>query len=523
MNPASRQQVSIHVVAAIVSGLLLTGAFHPWNQAWLAWLFPIPLLVVLRVAPAPGRRWVFGVGWLAGLVHFSTSLFWVTEVTVPGWVALSVLMACYPGLWLWLVEPVVRRLPQRLQAHHSLMLASYAGVVWTATEWVRSWFLTGFPWNLLGVSQIEVLVVAQIAEWGGTLLVGWVVVFGGGVVGMTLLRVFQEARHHQSIRPRVEFMAALVVVGVVVWFGIDRLTQPAPPRGTLDVLLVQPRIPQDPWGAGMPADEALERSIRLTELALSAGPAPDLVIWPETPIPDSLLDLREFPEFVHRIVPERAGAFLYGTIRRVGGEPFNSAVLALPGSILAETYDKMHLVIMGEYLPLGDVFPILRRWIPLGQDFSAGDGPEVFSLPSGWRFAPLICFEDVMARVVRRFLPLQPDVFVNITNDGWFNQSPQSLQHFQQARMRCIEFRRPMIRVANNGATGWIDERGSVRELLADVQTGSVDIAGTVRSRVPLPEIRETLYARWGDWVGILCTLTTAAVALLQFRAKSSR
>jgi apolipoprotein N-acyltransferase len=255
----------------------------------------------------------------------------------------------------------------------------------------------------------------------------------------------------------------------------------------------------------MEAGEALDQTVRLTDLALPPGFVVDLVVWPETPIPEALLDLPRFEDFTQNLLPERAGALLYGTIRREGRVPYNSAVLALPGDEVAAVYDKTHLVVMGEYVPLGDVLPVLRRWVPLGTDFAPGEAPKVFELPSGWRLAPLICFEDVMARVVRRVAPLRPDVLVNITNDGWFNDSPQSLQHFQMARMRCIELRRPMIRASNNGVTGWIDERGVIRELLADPATGRVDISGTVRVRVAIPEGRETLYARWGDWPGWIC------------------
>jgi apolipoprotein N-acyltransferase len=502
----------LHLVAVAATGLLLTGSFHPWNQAWLAWLVPVPWILVLRARPLKGLGTAWVWGWWGGLLHFATSLAWITEVTVMGWLALCLLMACYPACWTAGIAAAMQRLPQRIQPHHSIALALWSACTWTALEWVRGWLFTGFPWNPLGASQIEVLVVAQAAELGGALLVGWIVMFSGSVVGMTLLRVVQQARGEASMRPRLEFLTALALVGGVLWFGIGRLTRPAPVRGHLDVLLVQPRIPQDPWGAGMEAGEALDQTVRLTDLALPPGFVVDLVVWPETPIPEALLDLPRFEDFTRNLLPERAGALLYGTIRREGRVPYNSAVLALPGDEVAAVYDKTHLVVMGEYVPLGDVLPVLRRWVPLGTDFAPGEGPKVFELPSGWRLAPLICFEDVMARVVRRVAPLRPDVLVNITNDGWFNDSPQSFQHFQMARMRCIELRRPMIRASNNGVTGWIDERGVIRELLADPATGRVDIAGTVRVRVAIPEGRETLYARWGDWPGWICAVACLVV-----------
>jgi len=507
--PAARSFPAL-LLPSLLSGLLLTGAFHPWNQAWLAWLFPLPLVLGLR-RWAPGPREAALGGAAAGLAHFGTSLWWITEVTPAGWAALAVYLAAYPAAWMAVLAQAARRLPGRLQPHHSVLFAGFAACAWTALEWVRGWLLSGFPWNPIGASQIEVLVLAQVAELGGALLVGWMVVFGGTIIAMTLLRIVQQAGEGASMRPHAEFITALAVVGAAAWFGIGALTRPAPVRGHLDVLLVQPRIPQDPWGSGMAAEDALQESIRLTDLALPPGRPAGLVVWPETPIPDALADLPEFDRFVKSLVPGRAEAFLFGTIRREGRVPYNSAVLALPGNSAAAVYDKMHLVIMGEYVPLADAFPFLRRLVPLGADFASGPEPVAFDLPGGWRAAPLICFEDVMARVVRSFIPLQPDLFINITNDGWFNDSPQSLQHFQLARMRCIELRRPMLRAANNGATGWIDERGVVRELLRDPESGSVDIAGTLRTRVSIPEARMTFYARWRDWAGWLSALLVLA------------
>lgn len=500
--------------AAAGSGLALTGAFHPWNQPWLAWLFVMPMIWVMRWRPARGWREAAAWGWVAGVVHFGTSLAWVGEVTWAGWAVLVVLMACYPAVWAVVMGEALRRMPEAAGPHHSLGVALISASAWCGLEWVRGWLLTGFPWNPVGASQVEMLVLAQVAELGGVGLISWMVVFGGSVLALTVMRMVRQATGQGPVGPRLEFLAALTVVGVAVWFGAGRLARPAEVRGQVEVLLVQPRIPQDPWGAGMEAGEALARSIQLTELALPPGMPVDVVVWPETPIPEALADLPGFEAFVRDLVPARARAMVYGTIRREGRVPYNSAMLALPGASAAVVYDKMHLVMMGEYVPLAEVFPFLRWVVPLGTDFAPGVEPVVFPLPGGWKAAPLICFEDVMARVVRRFVPLEPDLLLNLTNDGWFNDSPQSMQHFQLARLRCIELRLPMVRVANNGATGWIDERGVVRELLRDPETGSVDMAGTVRTRVALPERRETVYARWGDWPGAGSALLISGLGL---------
>ena len=115
--------------------------------------------------------------------------------------------------------------------------------------------------------------------------------------------------------------------------------------------------------------------------------------------------------------------------------------------------------------------------------------------------APLICFEDTLPDLTRKFALLQPDLFINITNDGWFNQSPQSRQHLANAVFRTIEFRRPMLRVTNSGVTVAISEKGVILQELKSPDTDSTFISGAMRGELKIPEYRETLYARWGDWI----------------------
>lgn len=505
-------------------------AFPPFGHPWFAWMFPIPLVAVFFfLRPVSLREAMLG-GFLAGVGFYTPSLFWLTEVTVAGWLALVVFCSLFHLLWGGVLGWWVGNLPEKPDAGSALRTAFFSACGFAGLEWIRSWIFSGFSWNSLGVSQIELPAIAQMAEFGGVHLLSWLVVFCGTAFGLTGIRVVQEARRLQPLRPHFEFMVALGLIGLALYVGVGRLVTPAPVVGEIRILAVQPDIPQDPWGSVWSGEEALERCIALTDRELGGVEGPgdpdhvDLLIWPETPIPGALDDLSEFKDFEARVVPRRASAFLYGTILRSGFEITNSAVLVQQDEPFVQSYDKMHLVIMGEYVPFARTLPFLRKLVPLGTDFTAGTVPRVMGLAQQWRLAPLICFEDILPRVARRFLPGQPHVFVNITNDGWFQKSAQSWQHFQHARFRCIEFRRPMVRVANNGVTGWIDERGVPRQVLRDQQTGSVQISGTLRMIVPVVETRTTFYARWGDWAGWLSLwLVLAAVVRAWIRSPLRR
>jgi apolipoprotein N-acyltransferase len=516
-------------IAPLVSGLCCTLAFAPVEQPWMAWIFPAPLVLALFFCRPVKLREAAVAGWLAGMVFFAASLFWMTEVTVLGWLGLTVHCSVFYLLWGATLGYLTGKLPEELDAGSSLRFALFSASAFTGLEWVRSWLFSGFSWNSLGISQINLPAIAQIAELGGVHLITWLVVFCGTVFVLTGIRLYQEAIRFQSLRPHFEFMVALGLLGMVLYFGVDRLVKPAPVLGQLQILAIQPDIPQDPWGAVWDTDQALDRCIMLTDAALGGeglgeGERIDLLIWPETPISGSLDELPMFKNFQDRTVPGRASAFLYGTILRRGLEISNSALLLQQDEPFVQFYDKMHLVIMGEYVPFASTLPFLRKLVPLGTDFTPGKEARTMELGRQWRIAPLICFEDILPRVARRFMGGNPHFFVNITNDGWFQKSVQSWQHFQHARFRCIEFRRPMVRVANNGVTGWIDDRGIPREILRDAETGTVQFPGTLRTVVPMVETRTTFYARWGDWPGWLSLwLVLAAGVRVWVRSPFSR
>jgi apolipoprotein N-acyltransferase len=190
-----------------------------------------------------------------------------------------------------------------------------------------------------------------------------------------------------------------------------------------------------------------------------------------------------------------------------------------------QMYKKVHLVPFGEFIPLRGIFPPFE-WLTGGviqQDFTPGETHEPLVVEKDGRaigIIPAICFEDTVSRHVREFLRNGPQVIINVTNDGWFHESAQSRQHFDNALFRCIEFRRPMIRCANTGVSGFIDERGSVYDrtgrekgarILRDPGTGSTFIRGSLPATLSVDlDPPTTVYARIGDAFSI----TMGVVAL---------
>jgi len=483
------------------SGLILTLGFAPFSQPVAGWIGLIPIAYYgQRQQPHP--RDAFFLGWLFGFSHFLTSLSWLQTVTIPGWAVLSAYLAVYPALWFALWVRFSGSDPERMTSMGNVRHAFLGASAWVVAEWLRGVVFTGFGWNSLGVSQGNLLLIAQSADLGGGLLVSWVVAFAGLTLALTARRFELEIRGSQKWRPRWDFTAGVVVVGATMVYGARTLLRPLPePAVILRYAAIQPSVPQDPWRSAKVSRVAEELG-KWSELALLGGGPVDLLVWPESLAGTGW---REEPDFQAAIRAARrmgARALLAGSLDVRGPDAFNCAVLFQgPEGKIPQVYDKTHLVVMGEYVPFSRALPWLRKLVPPGGDLSSGKAPGLFFLdPPGIRVAPLICFEDSVPQVVRRAAQKLPHLLVNLTNDAWFGASAGSRQHLENARLRAVETRLPLLRATNDGVTALINPRGVITAEVRDPATGSIREPGFLRGELGLAEPEATFYTRWGDW-----------------------
>jgi len=216
---------------------------------------------------------------------------------------------------------------------------------------------------------------------------------------------------------------------------------------------------------------------------------------------------------------------LLGTIDEENGDVYNAALLVSDRGEQVQVYRKLHLVPFGEYVPGRHRMPLLARIVgdQVPGDFKEGKDHTVFELTnSDVKVAPLICFEDTIGDLTRRFvLPSEnnpgANLLVDITNDGWFLLSAGSHQHLANAIFRCVETRRPMVRAANTGVTCFVNEFGRVTQKLQD-DTGSTFTEGVLTGEVKVPTEHElTFYTRHGELFAKICAAVTAMATLAVF------
>nr|WP_233488879.1 apolipoprotein N-acyltransferase [Rhodovulum sp. 12E13] len=465
----------------------------PVSWSWLA-LGACALAIGLFTLPL-GWRLAAWRGWAFGTGHFAVALFWIVEPFFVdplrhGWLAPFALVAMAGGLALfWAAAFGLAQALGRGRAGRALWLV----VALTGAEMLRSVVFTGFPWALIG------------HIWIGTPQMQLAAL--GGADALTLLTLAAAALPtlmgtRRLLLGAIAGAALAALPGAyAAWRMPDAPLPPAEPAVT--VRLIQPNAPQHlKWRPDM-IGVFWERSLDLTA-APAEGPAPDLVLWPETSVPYLLESAA--PGFAR--MDEAAGAaWIAAGIQRQdeGGHWRNSLVALAPGGAAVDVYDKHHLVPFGEYMPLGDVF---ERWGIFGLaanltgSYRPGQGARLMDLGPAGRAMPLICYEAIFSREIRA-LPERPAWLLHATNDAWFGQLSGPYQHLGQARLRAVEFGLPVLRAANTGVSAAIDAHGRVLAAIPLGRAGHLDVA-LPRALPPTP------FARLGS-LPVLAALTVLA------------
>lgn len=502
-------------LAAVLTGCLLTLCFPRWNQAWLCWIALGPLLgAVWFVKGDRPRLKRAALGYCAGLFFFWGTFSWLTTVTGLGWFLLAFYLALYFAFWGWFAGEAFdwlapRSGPDRFASTlRNIGIATLCATGWTAQEWVRGWMFTGFGWNGLGVALHEHVPMIQIADLTGVGGISYLIVFCNVLAFTTVGRLAEEARVGRvRLRPRWDFSLALILAILVFAYGVRAMWRPIDST-PLKVAAVQANIPQDQkWDEAFES-RIMERYKSLTELALVLQP--QLLIWPEAATPRPVFADEVNFRFVMKIAERGQFNFLLGTL----DEDANVAMLLRPGGREYDMYRKMHLVPFGEYIPFRHSFPLFA-WVVgdlVPADFTAGEAPAILRTEApAVRVGPLICFEDTVGRLTRRFVLEGAQLLVNVTNDGWFQRSAGAEQHLANAVFRAVENHRPLVRAANTGVTCFVSPTGMVTQRLELFREGTLSGQVEVPTNGPL-----TFYTRFGEVFSGATAAITALVVLLR-------
>lgn len=514
---------------AVLAGALLAAAFPRGDQGWLAWAALAPLMVAVR-GQAPRRAAV--LGWLAGFVFFLVTLSWV-PATVSNFTSISPVVA--HGLLLLMAGACAYTfglfaLVLEWAGASGVSRVVVAPLLWAVLEWMRTFVVAEFPWNLLGYSQIKFIDLIQAADLGGVYLLSAAIVLANALLAEAFM-LRRESASWSRVASRV-VLASCAPLALAA-YGHFRLVQleAVPYTGALRVAIVQGNVAQDQkWDEAL-AQSIFDRYVALTVQAIDAGA--QLVVWPEAALPFYIQrDMRAFQ--LMDLAKARGVDLLIGAPGLEdrdgqGAKDFNQAWLLRGDGTVQGPYDKMQLVPFGEYIPLYGLFGLVDIAVESvgqmgrGSDLTIFETKELAAVAPGQaapgrraRFATLICYEGIFPGFVREFAVRGADFLVNISNDAWYGDTAAPDQHFVMSALRSVENRLPLVRSTNTGISAFVTDEGRIGSTTPLFHEDMV--VETVLTRDVW-----SLYRAWGDLFLHLCQLALVGSLFAAWRLRGRR
>jgi apolipoprotein N-acyltransferase len=490
-------------------------AVAPWLFAILRARRPETLQLEGSVKLLPASPWQgFLLGYLCGILWYAGSCYWIYNtmkqfggIGPAGAAGLLLLFCLYLGLYHGLFG-LITAMVARKSVRAALVTAPF---LWVTVELART-RITGFPWDLLGISQVDNIPLARIARATG--------VYGLSLEIMIVNTAFAAAwllRRNRRTSLLFAAIAAAFVLQIARWmpvatFATDR-----------SAMLVQENVPvldNTDW-----THEYFNDTLRdLSSISRNHadGMAPGLIVWPESPAPFFAGDpafrtgLSQLAQDTHAwIVAGNVGVENTGAPSKNPEKIFNSASLVSPTGEWIGRYDKMHLVPFGEYVPFKDWLAFAGGLTKEVGDFTPG-GARIPLQAGDEKLGVFICYESIFPDEIRQLAKSGAQVLVNISNDGWYGDSGAYAQHLKQARMRAIENDRWLLRDTNTGVTAAIDPFGRVvqtvpRKVRTALQANYSLMAGT------------TFYTRHGDWLAYACAIISLIAIVLSLTPGKGR
>ena len=492
---------------SFLSGWLAVAALPPYYAFPVLFISFSLLLWLIQNSATKGMA--FKSGYYFGFAFFAFGLIWINNALLLdakafGWLVPIVFLASGFFFGLFIAIPAWLCWYAKKDWARYLAFAAFFVIF----EWLRSFFLTGFPWNLLGSTLAFSDILIQAAGLGGTYFLSLLVLLAAGAPFLYF---------NSKSKKRLKISASIIVVILVFLGSFGYFKIKAHPRQASSTIirLVQPAIPQSlKWNAAALSDN-LEQYIKLSQLPGFENV--DFIIWGETAFPYAIEQDIYHRQMLQYAIPPQGylitGALRYEDIQNEQYKVYNSLFILDKSNKIVAIYDKFHLVPFGEYIPLRKYLP---EWIkPIANaigSFEKGLGPEVIKIPEYPSLGGLICYEVIFPHQILDNNN-RPQWMVNLTNDGWYGDSAGPYQHLVAARLRAVEEGITIARVAGSGISALISPLGIVLDQIGLHKNGILDIA------LPIETEFSTTYSRLGNNVILLLCAFLLAVAFVQKNA----
>jgi apolipoprotein N-acyltransferase len=493
---------------SLIAGALTTLAFAPFDLSWLVFFTLAPVFYFwsrLTTKQAAISGWLYGLGlqctgvsWIYHSLH--------THGSAPAFFAvlLIFLLCSYLSIYTALAAYTVNRfLPDK----PVLRLLLFYPASWVLFEWLQGYVMTGFAWMQLGYTQIDYPLSGFAPIFGSHAVSGIVAVCAGALVLLFTQGLFKQLLSKER-RFTYRFSVMVVLPVLLLWLSgalLKTINWTEKAGDPVKVTVIQGNIAQkDKWKSQLKQPTLdLYRELSLAQQDV------DLIIWPETAVPDYWYRVVPYIKQLRLDMKAKDADLLLGIFVKNDEKRLLNSVLSVQGGV----YSKRHLVPLGEYIPLRFMIEFFNSWVKIPMsDIASGDEDQPLLTAAGVPLGISICFEEAFARDVIKDLP-EAKLLINVSNDAWFEDSHEPHQHHAIGRMRALETGRYMIRSTNTGITSLIGPHGEVIRQLPQFETAVLN--GEVQ-----PLSGATPFVRWGNWLIVgLCVLLLLGFAKVTVKA----
>lgn len=551
-----RMNESRPITLSLLSGILLgvSYAFVDWGSGVLMLVAYVPLLLLFaQDSPELGWKRRTWYAYLSLVLFHGLTNWWIAswqEQTDPYLFATGIaLLVVHPLL---LLPPFIALASIRKRLGVQWMFASFPFVL-TAFEWLHGQTDFSYPWLSSGYALIN-LSFAQVADVVGVYGLTFLLAVSNCIIAaLAFLPSFRVKRWRRIILAvHVLLLSAWGAIGYIHQKSVEALTEPAGADSARSVMLVQPN--ENPWDKWTDSRVQLAIHLSLTDSAIAKHGIPDAVIWSETALPYVIRDPRHSLEWsglrswidktgtslmtgvADRVIYDRSQA--PASARTSSADPdlkydvFNAAYMLNPSVSDVQVHRKSMLTPFAERLPFADQLTFAMSWIEWGVGISSwGKGLSrvpihaVRNADTLLSIGSIICIESIYPEVSRDLVLNGANALCVITNDAWYNGTAGPRQHYNIARMRAIETRKPVLRCANSGVSGLISPTGESVQEIPTEQSG-VAVVKVVPNDVITPFVRYGNVIPIASAVFVVFLLLGARIPafqrILSFRSTSS-
>jgi|SRR5690554_954544 len=445
-----------HFLLPALSALLLGISRYPAGLNFLVFIAFIPLFFLLNRPKPFALRDLIKTALTFSTIYTLVTLYWVSIVTFSGYLGMFIIIGLYFIILFYIIEKLYRFLP----FFRFLNFIS----CWLTFEWLQNFSEFRFPWFNIGYSLAEYTALIQFAEIGGIYLLSLMIL----LINILLFSFLKSLPAKRSML--FLSITILIFAGWISW-GNYRLNNIHLEEEEFRAAIVQVSIPQYiKWDSTFyDSTLALYRDYTLK----AAQREPDLIIWPESAIPDYVLKINKPRRFVLGVVEETGIDLFFGLphyeIDYVNDRQeflfYNATTLINSDGFIHQPYYKIYLVPFGERIPMIEYLPFLGN-LDFGQaNWEYGEDIVMFPIEKNgqeYNFSSLICFEIAFPGLTSRMAAKETDFFINVTNDAWFERTVGPYQHGMMTLIRAVETRKQIYRAANTGISLVVDPRGVI-------------------------------------------------------------